>query len=88
MTEIPVTDWQQTPHLGAVQWIALGLTVLGGFGLVVGLTSVAFAGAALTIAGAVLFAAGGLCWSLYAAVLWWRHESRNQMLTIVAAVTQ
>jgi len=84
--QLPSIDWDATPHMGAVLALSVIASAVGVFGLAIGLTSSALVGFALTIAGAVILAAGVVGWIVYAVAMWWRQESRNQLLALSAAV--
>ncbi len=83
----PVIDWQKTPYLNAVFVLATLSTGFGVFGTIIGLSTNVLFGTSLLIAGSVLLGVGVTGWMVYASVMFWRHESRNQMLTLVAAMT-
>lgn len=86
MSAPPAVDWHLNPQATTISVLAGVFTVVGG-----ALTLLAlFAdfGILWITPSAVLLAVGLIGWMILAAMNWWTRESRNQMLTVVAAITQ
>jgi hypothetical protein len=88
MTEAPDIDWARTPYLTTVVVLAVIFSAVGVLTIAVGITASLLTATAALISGSVLLGTGVMGWLLYAGALFWRHESRNQMLTICAAIVR
>ena len=83
---LPDVDWQATPHITSAMTVGAVLGVIGILGVLIGLFAPLLQGTALLIGGCVLAGSGAVCLGVYWLGMFLRHEPRNQMLAVVAAI--